>query len=69
MRSPLAPPRDLPAPRRILAIAQPLSLGGIKHALDPATKAGSGFRLLVPKRLERSGDGWPTGPAPTRCLA
>jgi hypothetical protein len=44
---------EMAAPaRRILAAAQPLRLGRIKHALDPAAKAGSGFRLLVPKRLE-----------------
>ena len=38
--------------RRVLAVAQPLRLGGIKYALDPAAKTGGGFRLLVPKRLE-----------------
>jgi len=44
---------EMAAPaRRILAAAQPLRLGRIKHALDPAAKAVSGFRLLVPKRLE-----------------
>ena len=38
--------------RRVLSAAQPLRLGGIKHALDPPAKAGGGFRLLVPKRLQ-----------------
>ena len=38
--------------RRIFAAAQPLRLGGIKHALDPAAKAGGGFGLVVPKRLQ-----------------
>ena len=36
----------------ILAAAQPLRLGGVKNALDPAAQAGSGFGLVVPQRLQ-----------------
>lgn len=36
----------------ILAAAQPLRLGSIKHALDTAAKARGGFKLIVPKRFQ-----------------
>ena len=55
-REPLALRQELiqvaAPPRRVLAAAQPLRLGGVKHALDPTAKAGGGFGLVVPKRLQ-----------------
>ena len=48
-REPLALGQELvemaAPPRRVLAAAQPLRLGGVKNALDPAAQAGSGFGL------------------------
>jgi hypothetical protein len=55
-REPLALGQELvemaAPPRRVLAAAQPLRLGGVKNALDPAAQAGSGFGLVVPQRLQ-----------------
>ena len=36
----------------VLAAAQPLRFGGIKHAFDTAAKARGGFVFIVPKRLQ-----------------
>src|SRR5580658_10025456 len=38
--------------RRVLSAAQPLRLGGVKDALDPAAKPRCGFRLVIPKTIE-----------------
>src|SRR5215471_16340416 len=39
-------------PSRVLSGTQTLRFGRIQHALDPAPKAGTSFRLIVPERLE-----------------
>src|SRR3974377_2242480 len=55
-REPLAPGQKLiemtPPTRWVLPAAESLHLGGIKHALDAASKARSGFGFFTPERLQ-----------------